>query len=164
MIGLETQRLIFRQWQHSDYPRLAEFYRTENNARFVGGIKTPEESWRLMSTYIGHYELQGYSYLAIDEKSTGELIGTIGLWNSDPWPEPELGYWLLPSAQGRGFGVEGGKAVKHYALQTLQLSSLVSYIDAANEPSKRLALKLGAKYDGDIPLLDYGPHQVYRYK
>ncbi|MEO9803717.1 MAG: GNAT family N-acetyltransferase [Reichenbachiella sp.] len=164
MIGLETERLIFRQWQHSDYQSFADFYSHEEYARFVGGIKNPEESWRLMATYIGHYELNGYSYLAIDEKETGNLIGTVGLWNSEPWPEPELGYWLLPHAHGKGFGVEAGIAVKEFALKSLKLKTLVSYIDETNEPSKKLALRLGAKLDKTIELLDFGPHEVYRYK
>jgi len=164
MIGLETERLIFRQWQHSDYKSLAKFYDNEENTRFLGGIKKPEEAWRLMATYIGHYELNGYSYLAIDEKTSGSLIGTVGLWNSYPWPEHELGYWLIPYAQGKGFGVEAGLAVKNFALETLKVNSLVSYIDQANEPSKKLAQRLGANYDTIIELLDFGQHEVYRYK
>ena len=164
MIGLETERLIFRQWQKKDYPIFAEFYSVEVNARYVGGVKTPEESWRLMATYIGHYELNGFSYLAIAEKDSGNLIGTIGLWKSQPWPEPELGYWLLPKFQGKGFGVEAGLAVKEFALIKLKLASLVSYIDPANEPSKKLAIRLGAKFDSTIKLLDFGTHEVYRYK
>ena len=164
MIGLETDRLIFRQWAADDYPAFAEFYTLDANARFVGGVKDPEESWRLMATYAGHYQLNGFSYLAIDEKETNNLIGTVGLWKSVPWPEPELGYWLLPTAQGKGYGVEAGLAVKDYALETLKFDSLVSYIDPANEPSKKLAIRLGAHYDQTIELLDFGPHEVYRYK
>ena len=163
MIGLETERLIFRQWKKEDYPAFAAFYSVKENALFVGGIKTPEASWRLMASYIGHYTLKGYSYLAVEEKQSGKLIGTIGLWNSDPWPEPELGYWLLPDSQGKGFGVEAGIAVKNYALDGLQLKSLVSYIDPLNEPSKKLALRLGATLDTTIQLLDFGSHEVYRY-
>jgi len=164
MIGLETERLIFRQWQQSDYQSLAEFYSNEENARFIGGIKKPEQSWRLMATYIGHYELNGYSYLAVDEKSSGNLVGTVGLWNSDPWPEPELGYWLLADAQGKGFALEAGLAVKNFALENLNVDSLVSYIDPANEPSRKLAQRLGANYDTTLELLDFGPHEVYRYR
>lgn len=164
MIGLETERLVFRQWQHADYFAFAEFYEDEKYARFVGGTKSAEESWRLMATYIGHYVLNGYSYLAIKEKATGDLMGTVGLWNSLPWPEPELGYWLLPQAHGKGFGVEAGLAVKDFALNTLKLDTLVSYIDPENEASKKLALRLGAKLDQTIELLDFGPHEVYRYK
>ena len=164
MIGIETERLIFRQWQNTDFEILAHFYSIEENARFVGGVKEPEESWRVIATYIGHYELKGYSYPAIVEKQSGRLIGTVGLWNSDPWPEPELGYWLLPEAQGKGFGVEAGLAVKKFAFETVKIESLVSYINPSNEPSKKLALRLGAEFDSTIELFDFGTHEVYRYK
>jgi RimJ/RimL family protein N-acetyltransferase len=116
-----------------------------------------------MASYIGHYQLMGYSYLAVEDKASQQLIGTVGLWNSAPWPEPELGYWLLPESQGKGYGMEAGLAVKAFAQQTLKLASLVSYIDAENEPSKRLALRLGARLEGEIELLEFGPHEVYRY-
>ncbi|WP_462250840.1 GNAT family N-acetyltransferase [Ekhidna sp.] len=164
MIDLETQRLKFRQWSEEDFNSISNFFSYESTARYVGGIKSAEEAWRLMATYIGHYELHGYSYLAIEEKSNGNLIGTVGLWNSKPWPEPELGYWLLPECQGNGYGVEAGTAVKDFALDQLKLDSLVSYIDSDNAPSVKLAQALGATFDGEIDLLDFGPHQVYRYK
>ena len=164
MIGLETERLIFRQWNRSDYPAFANFYASDENARFVGGIKKPEGAWRLMATYIGQYALTGCSYLAVDEKASGNLVGAIGLWNSDPWPEPELGYWLIPAYQGKGYGMEAGMVVKDFALNTFNMPSLVSYIDPANEPSKKLALRLGASYETTVDLLEFGPHHVYRYK
>jgi RimJ/RimL family protein N-acetyltransferase len=164
MIGLETERLIFRQWQKTDYPEVADFFSTEANARYVGGVKTAEESWILMATYIGHYELNGFSYLAITEKDTGHLIGTVGLWKSPHWPEHELGYWLLPQFQGKGYGIEAGLAVKEYALNTLQFDSLVSYIASSNTASKKLAERLGAQFDTTIDLLNFGPHGVYRYQ
>ncbi len=163
MIGLETERLIFRQWNRSDFETIASFFSRENTAKYVGGVKTREEAWRLMATYIGHYELKGFSYLAVDDKDTKSLIGTIGLWNSDPWPEPELGYWLLPQAQGKGYGIEAGTAAREFAQKTIKLKSLVSYIDPSNESSIKLAEHLGARYDKTIDLLDFGKHDVYRY-
>lgn len=163
MIGLETERLVFRQWTTGDFAAIANFFSQPGLAQYVGGVKSPEEAWRLMATYVGHYVLNGFSYLALEEKASGQLIGTVGLWHSDPWPEPELGYWLLPAGQGQGFGVEAGEQVKTYAEQTLQLDSLVSYIDANNTASVRLAERLGAQYDTTIELLAFGKHQVYRY-
>ena len=153
----------FRQWQASDFEHVQAFFSDEKNARYVGGVQNSESAWRLMATYIGHYHLKGFSYPAIVEKDTQELIGTLGLWDSGPWPEPELGYWLLPRGQGKGYGVEAGKAVKEFAREALQLESLVSYIHPENKPSVKLAQRLGAQYSGTIELLDFGPHEVYRY-
>ena len=67
MIHLKTERLKFRQWQEEDYKQFSQYFSSEDNARFLGGIKGPEEAWRLMITYIGYYALKGYSYLAIAE-------------------------------------------------------------------------------------------------
>lgn len=164
MLELKTERLTFRQWRASDFEAFATFFSDEAQARFVGGVKRPEEAWRLLASYVGHYELRGYSYLALETRSRGELVGTVGLWNSDPWPEPELGYWLLPTMQGRGFAQEAGCAVRDFAFESLKLATLVSYIDERNAASVKLAERLGAVYDSTMELLDFGPHQVYRYR
>ena len=39
----------------------------------------------------------------------------------------------------------------------------MSYIAPANEPSKKVAERLGARYEETIELLSFGPHCVYRY-
>ena len=163
MFELQTDRLQFRQWLPSDYEAIQTFFSDEALARFVGGVKNPESAWRLLATYVGHYELMGFSYPAIVEKATNQLIGTVGLWKSVPWPEHELGYWLLPQAQGKGYGLEAGNAVRDFAQQTGQFPSLVSYIHPDNTPSIKLAKRLGAQFDKTIELLEFGPHQVYRY-
>lgn len=163
MIGLETKRLRFRLWQESDFESFSEYFADVENARYLGGIKSREESWRLMASYLGHYGLKGYGYWAIEEKTTSQLVGCVGLWNSEPWPEPELGYWLLEEMQGKGFAKEAAEKVRDYAFGKLQMDTFVSYIDPENSPSIKLALRLGALYDKDIKLLDFGVHRIYRY-
>ncbi len=162
MLHLSTERLQFRQWEEKDHAKVEAFFSQEENAQFVGGVQNQESSWRLIATYIGHFQLKGFSYLAVETKTGQKLIGTVGLWKSKPWPEHELGYWLLPEMQGRGFGNEAGKAVLEHA-RDINLPSLVSYIDPKNEPSKKLAMGLGAKLDSTLNLLEFGPHEVYRY-
>ena len=163
ILAIETDRLKFRQWQESDFDEVAQYFAVDENVKFVGGRKNAEEAWRLIATYIGHYHLKGYSYPAVVEKSTGKLIGTVGLWNSTPWPELELGYWLFNEMQGKGYATEAGLAIKKYALEVLKRDSLVSYIDPKNEASARVAKKIGARNDGTCDLLDFGVHTVYRY-
>ncbi|MEL6969556.1 MAG: GNAT family N-acetyltransferase [Bacteroidota bacterium] len=78
---LTTERLYLRQWQQSDFPALASFFASAENARFVGGAKSPEEAWRVMATYIGHHQPYGYSYMAVVDKAANQLQGTVGLLN-----------------------------------------------------------------------------------
>ena len=163
MTDLQTERLKFRQWREADFESFADYFADEENAKYIGGQKSREEAWRLMAAYIGHYHLKGYGYMAVEEKSSKRLVGSVGLWKSEPWPELELGYWLLNEMQGKGYAAEAAEKVKDYAFKILQVKTFVSYIDPQNEPSKRLAIRLGAIYETDIELLDFGLHCVYRY-
>lgn len=163
MVTLETERLTLRFWQASDYPELAEFYSEDANARFVGGVKDADDAWRALALHIGHWQLQGYGYWAVDERSSGDFVGCVGLWQSAGWPELELGYWVVPNQQGKGFALEAAIRCRDYARDELKADSLVSYIDPVNQPSIKLAEKMGASFDETIELLTHGPHRVYRH-
>ncbi len=160
---IETDRLQLRQWNENDFETLAAYYADENNAKYVGGQKNADDAWRLLALHIGHWQLKGFGYWAVDEKETGDFIGCVGLWKSPGWPELELGYWLLNKHQGKGYALEAALACKDYARNVLQAKSLVSYIHPDNAPSIKLAEKLGAKYEKTIELLTHGPHGVYRH-
>ena len=77
--------------------------------------------------------------------------------------ELELGYWIVPNMQKKGYGAEAGLKTRIFAHKVLKAKSLVSYIHPDNEPSKRLAEKLGARFETVFELLEHGPHCVYRY-
>ena len=116
-----------------------------------------------MATLIGHWALRGYGYWAVEEQASGKLVGSVGLWRSEGWPELELGYWLAAEGQGKGYATEAGATARDQAFEVLATETLVSYVHPDNEPSKRVAERLGARYEKTIELLDYGPHCVYRY-
>lgn len=64
---LETNRLKLRLWRESDFKIFADYFTDEESVKYVGGRKTTEEAWRLMAAYIGHYQLRGYGYMAVEE-------------------------------------------------------------------------------------------------
>ena len=147
----------------SDFTTFANYFGNEETARYVGGKKTKEESWRLVPAYIGHYQLKGFGYMAVEDKANSELIGCVGLWKSDPWPELELGYWLLDGMHGKGYASEAAQRVIEFAYDALGVSTLVSYIDPVKRSFNKTALRLGAKYEKQIELLNFGKHNVFRY-
>ena len=163
MIRIETERLQLRPWTSGDFDALAAFYADDANAKYVGGVKNNDQAWRVLALHIGHWELKGFGYWAVDEKASSEFVGCVGLWQSAGWPELELGYWLMPDHQGKGFAFEAAQRCKIYAQKELKATSLVSYIDATNKSSIALAQKMGARLERTIELLEHGPHQVYRH-
>jgi RimJ/RimL family protein N-acetyltransferase len=73
--------------------------------------------------------------------------GWIYLWQEFGDPEPELGWVLTEAAEGRGLALEGARAVLPQARALFGPGGFVSYIDAGNDRSARLARALGALRD-----------------
>lgn len=160
---IETDRLRLRLWRESDFEDYAAYYSDPVLARFVGGVCDRETAWRKMASLAGHWALLGFGYWAVEEKDTGTFVGCVGLWESDGWPELELGYWLVPETHGKGYATEAAKAAMRYAREELKAESLVSYIDPGNVPSQKVSERLGGTFENTIELLTFGPHRVYRY-
>ena len=55
---LETPRLILREWREDDLDGFARFWANEATARYVGGVKSREDAWRVMAMHVGHWNLQ----------------------------------------------------------------------------------------------------------
>ena len=160
---LETERLHMRQWREDDFEAYAAYYADEETARFVGGQAERGTAWRRMAAIIGHWVLRGYGPWAIDEKATGKFVGSVGLWFPEGWQDLELGYWLLPEMQGKGYATEAGARARDHGFEVVGAETLISYIHPDNEPSKRVAERLGARYEKTLELGTHGPHCVYRY-
>ncbi|MBV8564653.1 MAG: GNAT family N-acetyltransferase [Methylobacteriaceae bacterium] len=148
---LETARLTLRPWAEDDVGPFATLY-ADDGARFVGGRCTTDEVWRRMACFIGHWALRGYGFWALEEKANGHFVGFSGLWYPHGWPEHEVGWSLVPAARGRGFATEAAAAARAIAYGHLKWTTLVSYIAPGNDPSRRVAERLGAAKGSMIKL------------
>jgi RimJ/RimL family protein N-acetyltransferase len=101
-VTLETERLILRMWRDDDHEQYAKLCADPEVMRFLGGKTfSPMESWRHMAFMIGHWHLRGYGPWAIEEKSSGRLLGRIGFFNPAGWPGFELGWTLGREVLGK---------------------------------------------------------------
>lgn len=65
------------------------------------------------------------------------------------FPEFELGWFLCSDSEGQGFAYEAAAALRAWSLDIQYIETLVSYVDAGNTRSCRLAEKLGATLDAN---------------
>ncbi len=159
---LETDRLILRAPQHSDFAAFAEFYASPR-ADFVGGPLSEEQAWRLMATELGHWPLRGYGRWIAVERASNQPVGNIGLWNPHGWPEAEIGWDLFEGCEGKGYATEAALAARSYAYDVLGWTTVISLINPKNTPSLKLAQRLGARHDGDFTHERFGTLQVWRH-
>jgi RimJ/RimL family protein N-acetyltransferase len=113
------------------------------------------EAWRQMAMIIGHWHLRGYGLWAVQEKSTGHLLGRIGFFNPEGWPGFELG-WLLGRAYwGKGYATEGARRALDYAFGEMKYDHIISLIHPDNHSSVRVAERIGEKLEGRTELFGH---------
>jgi RimJ/RimL family protein N-acetyltransferase len=148
---LETDRLRLRPFLHDDWRALHEHFSDEECTRYTfRRALTEAATWRAMASMAGHWLLRGYGPYAVEEKATGSVLGTVGLWYPLEWPEPEIKWALARRHWGQGYASEAVRAVQGMAHECLPQLRLISLIDSRNEASIRLALAVGATLEREI--------------
>jgi len=148
--SLRTERLLLRPFRESDLDVLARLYADARFMRYIGPPASHDESWRHLAMLLGHWELRGYGLWAAEFQ--GRLIGRIGLYRPEGWPDLEVGWALDPDFWGRGLATEGARAALDQAARVLGRRDPVSVIRPDNAPSIRLAQRLGARYERTMTL------------
>jgi RimJ/RimL family protein N-acetyltransferase len=164
-----TERLLLRAFSDHDFEPFAEIVSDPEVVRYLddGAPISREECWRGMALFIGHWQLRGYGWWAVEDRRSGDFLGRIGLYNPEGWPGIEIGWLLRREAWGTGLATEGATAALTFAFDTVGADHVISLIDPRNERSIRVAEKLGATYEHhlrfkDRELVVYGTHRPAR--
>ena len=150
---VETDRLKLRMWRESDLDDYAELTADPLVMRYLQPGKPPytrADAWRSMAFFIGHWQLRGYGHWAVEEKSSGRMIGRIGFLNPEGWPGFEIGWTLARHAWGKGYATEGARRALQYAFKELDQRHVISLIHPENIPSRRVAEKNGMQVEKEI--------------
>ena len=149
---LETPRLRLRAHTLSDFPAYCALWADPDVMRFIsagGKTNTTEESWGRMLRNAGHWTLLGFGSWLVEEKSTGDFVGEVGLFNYkraiDPpiGDRPEIGWILSPSKHGNGYATEAVLALIDWARTHFTSNEIACIIAPDNTPSLRVAIKCG---------------------
>jgi RimJ/RimL family protein N-acetyltransferase len=118
--------------------------------RLIGGKPSSEQqTWSRMLTYLGHWQLLGFGYWAIEEKQSRAFAGEIGFadFKRDIAPSmkgyPEIGFALGSPFHGKGYATEAARAVVAWGDANVNAEKTVCLIDPRNAASLRVAQKCG---------------------
>lgn len=145
---IETERLRLRPIRFDDWPAAERFMASERAAH-IGGPFDRAAAWGWFCHDRACWSFFGYGSLAIEERSSGDLLGQISLNGGPFFPEPELGWTLFTKAEGFGYATEAARAQRAWFFDHHPTASLVSYVDPDNHRSRRVAERLGARLDPD---------------
>ncbi|MEX0366522.1 MAG: GNAT family N-acetyltransferase [Ruegeria sp.] len=147
---LETERLILRKPAGRDTDAMLQLFQSDR-AVHIGGPYSLGRAWRHFASEIGHWDILGFGMWAVTTKDDDQILGMVGPWCPADWPENEIGWLVLPEAEGKGIAFEAAQATIRHAFEVLGWETAVSYIDADNARSIALAERLGATLDPDAP-------------
>jgi len=163
MVELQTERLTLRMLHESDLDAYAEMCGDAEVMRYIGDGKPMDRglAWRNLAMMLGHWTLRGYGLWAAEERSSGVLVGRVGFWRPEGWPDFEIGWMLRRSYWGRGYATEGARAALRYAFTEMGRPHVISLIHPDNAASVRVAERVGERPAGTVELLGK-PALMYR--
>lgn len=150
-VTLTTERLVLRAPTEADVDAITE------------ACQDPEiQRWTTVPRPYGRRDAEAFVRLVAHQWAEGsetvwgiraddELVGMIGLHNVGEHftgPHAELGFWVTPSARGKGYLGEAARAVIDWGFAELGLVRIRWQAVAGNIASARAARALGFRYEG----------------
>ncbi|MFT4076534.1 MAG: GNAT family N-acetyltransferase [Asticcacaulis sp.] len=165
---IETERLILKPITADDYEDQCALWSDPDYVQFISGKPmNPETVWLRLLRDLGHWQVFGHGNWSVRPKTTGEHIGTVGIFDykrdiTPPISAMEVGWGLSPAWQGQGLAAEALRAILAYADEGLKLTRLQCIISPTNTPSLKLAEKLGFTIVGNVVYHDDNIHLLER--
>jgi len=147
---IHTDRLLIRPFTLDD---VDDYHRVINSDADVmrylpSGMPLPRErSAATLRYFIDHGQQWGFTFMAVMDKTSGALMGHVGLHKlSDA---VEIGYALGKVYWGGGYATEAARALLRYGFEQVQLTEIIGLAFAANSASRRVMERLGMTYIGE---------------
>jgi len=150
-IHLTTERMILRRFTLADADALLALDSDPEVRRYVedGEPVDLESATEMIEYWLVHYPPGDlYGFWATIERSTGTFLGWFHFRpHADaPADEPELGYRLVRSCWGQGYGTEGSRALIDLGFASGRVQRVYAETMAVNTASRRVMEKVGMRF------------------
>ena len=156
-LPLHTPRLRLRRLVPADFGALHRIYQDAEVMRFMGGVRTREQSRSYFAGNLAHWERHGFGVLAVEPReplpgaapaAPAPLMGRVALAHLEDTGDVELGYLFAAPWQGQGYALEAAARVVDWGFEVLALPRIVAIALPDNLRSFHLMRRLGMQPDG----------------
>lgn len=150
---IRTERLLLRPHTMSD---AAAWHRIESDPEVRRGLNWPERTDAEIRAHFRHRTrhttlLQEGDFLALAVEDRGELVGDVSMHLRAVHAHSrvvEVGWLVHPDHTGRGIAFEAARGLINWAFDELGAITVTAVIEPSNQPSMRLAKRLGFELAG----------------
>jgi RimJ/RimL family protein N-acetyltransferase len=161
MKTLETRRLRLRPRTLDDLEAILAMDADPEVRRFIGGPPDPVAHCAEIAKNLIEGLPRAEWRWAVEWRDQPGFLGQIGLKPCHLPNCSELTWRLIRAAWGQGIATEAVSAMLDHAHAELGVRSLVAFIEAGNQASRRVAEKMGLQPAGET-LLHGLPQLLYR--
>jgi RimJ/RimL family protein N-acetyltransferase len=144
--SIKTDRLILRRWLDQDLEPFAALNNDPEVMRFFPALQDRAQSVALIERTEQSFAQNGFGLWAVEEQSSGELIGFVGLaspkFEAHFTPCVEVGWRLAKKFWGKGYAQEAARAAVQDGFDRLGLTEIVSFTSTLNLPSIKVMERL----------------------
>ena len=143
---LYTDRLMLREYRADDFEAFADHLSDPESSAHLGSADRPA-AWRIFSSHAGLWLLHGAGWWSIEDRQTGQLVGSVGAFFRCEATVMEMGWNTYRAFWGRGIANEAAAAVLKHAFEVRREPKVRALVDTGNESSRRVAERLGMAYE-----------------
>jgi len=126
---------------------------------FLTGPPTREQLETRVAAGEDFWRTNGYGMFAVIEKVTNRFVARVGAMTTPETGRVEIAWSTTTAAHGKGYATEAAKASVAHAFANSDLDALDCYLRPDNTASRRVAEKVGFRYQDTRYLYD----RVLRY-
>jgi RimJ/RimL family protein N-acetyltransferase len=155
---IRTSRLVLRPLTADDADDLVVYRSRPDICRWVpfAPMDRTDVLARILGMWANHQLTDEGQSLTLgvelpDDGSRPTVIGDVVLfWHSREHASGEVGYVLNPDFGGHGYATEAVRAMLDVAFGHLHLHRVTARVDARNQESQRLALRVGMRQEAHL--------------
>lgn len=150
---ITTERLLLRLFEKADAETVASLCNNINIYKNTLHLPHPyflNDALVWIEPQRENYKADKFYELAVTDKESGQIYGTIALSNNRAYQNGEIAYWIGEPYWGNGYATEAAEAMIQFAFEEKKYHKVFARYFKTNSASGKVLQKIGMKKEGTL--------------